>query len=230
MAHDSIFYGLFVFLITTLISFNIIGLQSVFIGIFALVLYSYWELRKPHFEKIEKEKEIQANLVFAVRDVYTNLKTTGRMRDAISSVAFGGYGHLSEIFREILFELEAGKDDSLVFSKASKKSNLPHFQRFIAILNQSDVNLLNTLQQFILDLKRERLRILQAYELKSELHAHLIPLILIGAAAFLMVTSVMGFYFSTELPIFQVVLVNYIALPYIFMFILFDLKKNNPRI
>jgi len=230
MDRNSVAYGVFIFIITFLLGTHVVGIDAVFLGAFAVILYYYWELRKPHFEMVEREKEIQANLVFAARDIYTNLRTSGKVREAISSVAYGGYGFLSEIFRESLLELEAGNDERVVFSKASKKSSLPHFQRLIAILNQSDTNLVPTLRQFILDLKRERLRILQRYELKSEVHSRLLPLILIGAGAFLMVSSVMGFYFSSGLPLFQVVLLNYIVLPYIFMFMLFDLKKNNPRI
>jgi len=230
MNKDNLLYGFFLFVIVFLFGFNIIGIRAIILAVFALLLYIYSEFEKPRFQKIEEEKEIQANMIFAARDIYTNLKTTGRIRDAISSVAYGGYGYLSDIFREMLLELEAGKDDGIVFAEASKKSNLSYFQRLIAILNQSDTNLIPTLNQFILDLKRERLRILQAYELKSEIHSRLLPLILIGAGAILMVISVLGFYLSAGLPLFQVLLMNYVILPYIFIFMLFDLKKNNPRI
>ena len=230
MERDSVFYGIFVFAIVFLFWINILGARAILLAAFALALYLYMELRKPHLQRIEREKQIQANLVFAARDLYTHLRTTGRIRDAISSVAFGGYGYLSDIFHEMLADLEAGKDEGIVFSEASKKSGLAYFQRLMAILSQSETNLVPTLQQFILDLKRERIRILQAYELKSEVHSRLLPLILIGAGAFLMVVSVMGFHFSAQLPLFQTVFLNYIILPYIFTFMLFDLKKNNPRI
>lgn len=223
-------YGTFVFTITLLLGLPIVGVRALLLAGLALALYAYSEFRKPHFLAIECEKQVQANMVFAARDIYINLKTTGRVRDAVSSVAYGGYGYLSTIFCEALLEMEAGKGDMLAFSGASRKSNLPHFQRLLAILGQPDANLVLALQRFILDLKRERIRVLQAYELKSEIHSRLLPLVLIGAGAFLMVVSVMGFYFSSKLPIFQIILLNYIILPYIFIFMLFDLKKNNPRI
>jgi len=195
-----------------------------------LPLFLLYSIRRPSLEARETSKNIDSNLIFAVREAHTSLQTHNSIKKTVYNIASSGESRLSGIFREIFLDIDSGKDPSMAFARASRKTDSPNFQRFIAILLESHTNILPALSQLIQDLKHERSRSLQAYELKSQLYSRLLPLLFIGSGAFLMVVCVMGFYFSGRLPVPHIILLNFVVLPYALLLILADLKFSNPKI
>ena len=204
--------------------------HSLLLSLLTLPLYLFYSLQLPKIRAKELEKDIDSNLIFAVREAHTSLQTENSLTRAIYNIAASGDSKLSQLFRELFLDIDAGNDPSLAFAKISRKTDSSNFQRFIAILLESHTNILPALSQLIQDLKRERSRKLQAYELKSQLYSRLLPLVFIGAGAFLMVLCVMGFYFSHSLPIPHIIFLNFVFLPYTLLTILADLKTSNPKI
>lgn len=104
------------FLIVSFIIFYVISLYSIsielyhvlFISLFCSALAFFHTYRKPLSLAIEKEKEIDANLVFVGRELYVSFKTGSSLNQALRNVAVGNYGFLSDIFQKILQEIERG--------------------------------------------------------------------------------------------------------------------------
>ena len=198
-----------------------------FISLFVSGLVFYFTRQEPRFLMAEQTKEIEANLVFFSRALHISLKTGNTLPDAIRNVPSSG--HLSVLFRKALIELEKGEDKAIVFGRLSKKTECAYLQRLFAIFMQSEQNILPVLEQYIEEIKRARLRRIHKYELKSELHSRILPLVFIGCSAFVLVSTIVGFYFFSSSLLF-VLMLNFVFLPFILILLVRDLKVSNPGI
>lgn len=92
------------------------------------------------------------------------------------------------------------------------------------------MNITPALEQFIEEVKRARLRAIQKYEMKSELHSRILPIIFIGSSAFVLVSTIVGFHFSAGLQLPVILFLNFVLLPAILFILLHDLQLTSPGI
>lgn len=185
--------------------------------------------RTPAARSAEAAKEIEANLVFAARDLHISLRTGLPLNVAARNAAAGGYGALSLIFEKAYRHMENGDTERAAFGKAASSTRSEYLHRLLAILSDAkSVNTLHSLEQYIEEAKRARARRLQNYETKSELYSSILPILFVGSAAFTLISVVAGSHFRSSLPLPFLIFLNFVLMPSALAILLAELQSANP--
>ncbi len=197
-------------------------------GLFSMLL-GYSIYNRPFSLSITREKEIDANLIFAVRELSISMRTGATLADALKNAAPSGY--LSEFLRKAWIGLSSSEPEEYVFGRLSKRTGNRYLQRLFAILMLSGkTNILPALEQYIQEVKNARNRKMQEYEIRSQLSSKILPLVFIGSASLILVFSIVGFHFSAHLPFPSVIALNFVVIPFAMLFLLQALKASNPLV
>jgi len=190
----------------------------------SLVGYLFWN--RPFSLSMVREKEIDAGLVFAARELSVSLRAGAGLPDALREVSPPGY--LGEFFERARVRLAGGEPENSVFGHLSKSTGSRYLQRLFAILMIEGGNLVPSLEQYIDEVKRAQSRRMLEYEMRSQLFSRLLPLLFVGSASIILVFSIAGFHFSAHLPLSSVIFLNFIALPFALVFFIQSLKAASP--
>ncbi len=116
----AIFSSLFWFLVTFL-TFASLGIAAsktsflplslVFSTVISVVSFFYITFY-PSFLASKKTRDVERNLLFAIRHLFIQVKSGVSLFDALVSVSKGGYGMLSEEFYQTTKEIATGKEET----------------------------------------------------------------------------------------------------------------------
>ncbi|MEM5816167.1 MAG: type II secretion system F family protein [Candidatus Aenigmatarchaeota archaeon] len=107
----------------TYISF-IISLLISLIALFYIIFY-------PNYRISKKNKDIERNLVFAIRHLYLEVKSGVPLFEGLISVSKENYGFISKELEKCVKEISAGKDQINVFEELAIRTSHPTFKKVI---------------------------------------------------------------------------------------------------
>ncbi|MFH7880585.1 MAG: type II secretion system F family protein [Candidatus Aenigmatarchaeota archaeon] len=102
----------------------IISLLVSLISFFYIIFY-------PNYKISKKNKDIERNLVFAIRHLYLEIKSGVPLFESIVSVSKENYGVISKEFEKCVKEISAGKDQISVFEELAIRTSHPTFKKVI---------------------------------------------------------------------------------------------------
>ncbi|HDH91507.1 MAG TPA: hypothetical protein ENF38_00985, partial [Candidatus Aenigmarchaeota archaeon] len=123
-----------------------------FLSFFYVLLY-------PKLLVVRKIRNIEKNLLFAVRHLYIQVKSGVSLFDALVSISKGNYGLLSKEFEECTKKIAAGGDQIKALEELAFKNPSLHFRRIIwQIVNslKSGADIGNTLSLLANHLSEEQ--------------------------------------------------------------------------
>lgn len=106
-----------------------------------------------------RERDVELNLLDALRHLLSELRSGIPLHNAVESVARENYGVVSELFRESLVRIKEGEEVNDAFLEISLRTPSITFQRFVATLSYamgSGVNIANVLENFIKEIEISR--------------------------------------------------------------------------
>lgn len=95
---------------------------------FALISYIYI-LFYPNMIVLKRNREIEKNLLFAMRHLFIQVKSGVSLFDGLVSVAKGNYGIISEEFRKCTKEIATGRDEIEALEELTFRNPNLHFRR-----------------------------------------------------------------------------------------------------
>lgn len=102
----------------------IISLLVSLISFFYIIFY-------PNYKISKKNKDIERNLVFAIRHLYLEIKSGVPLFESIVSVSKENYGVISKEFEKCVKEISAGKDQISVFEELAIRTSHQTFKKVI---------------------------------------------------------------------------------------------------
>jgi len=112
-----IFIIIFIVMLVVLISIDLTPLVLLFLILSIVISAVFFIMKVSSIQKIAKIRtmSIESNLIYALRHLQIQLSAGISIRNAISSIAEGNYGEVSEIFSKAVEEISLGKPIIRVF-------------------------------------------------------------------------------------------------------------------
>ncbi len=131
----TVIYGLLGFVIATLFSirffpeiFLLTGLiGGIILGVFVMLQVAFY----PKIKGKQKIREIERNLIFALRTMTVEIKSGVSLFDALNIIAEGDYGALSGEFKKAVKEIETGTLEEVALEKIARHNPSLFFRRSI---------------------------------------------------------------------------------------------------
>lgn len=131
---SSLYWFCWLFSSLTIIS-TIFGKSQILFSFFISILISlvsfFYILFYPSYRISKKNRDIEKNLIFAIRHLYLEVKSGIPLFEALSSVSKENYGFVSKEFERCVKEISAGKDQTSVFEDLAIRTSHPTFKKII---------------------------------------------------------------------------------------------------
>ncbi len=165
---SSLFYSVLMGGLVTLISLivrNAFDPLGIFIGMIFLFISFYFIILYPKVIIRRRTKQLEKNLLFALRHILIEVKSGIPLFDSLVGVSTG-YGELSKEFMKIVKEINAGKSQIEALNMASERNPSLYFRRALwqivnAIKAGSDIA--DTLEVITDNLAEEQLNQIKSY-------------------------------------------------------------------
>jgi flagellar protein FlaJ len=164
---SSLFWFSIIFLLflslTTLINKSFVYLSFVFSILISVIAFVYITFY-PNFISSKKNRDIERNLLFAIRHLYIQIKSGVSLFDALVSVSKGNYGLVSEEFNKCTKEIATGKEEISALEELTFKIPNTDFKRVVwQIVNSlragGDIgNTLNVMSQNLSEEQKVKIR------------------------------------------------------------------------
>lgn len=133
---SAIFVSIIIFLPVTIISTSFIGLINgilLSVAISAVFFFIIIQYLKMYPKLIIKRRvaNLERNLIFALRDIYVQVKSGVSIFDTIVSVSSGSYGAVSNEFKDVIKEVNAGVPMENALENLIFKNPSVYFRRVI---------------------------------------------------------------------------------------------------
>jgi len=200
----SLISGTFNFILVTLLIVGIgflTGRNIVLLGIFAGVLVGVSSflttLFYPEVVARRRTRDLEGNLIPALRQLLINLKSGVPLFQAMTSVSVG-YGSVSKEFARMVDEMNAGVPQSDVLDEASQRNPSFRFRRVLwqisnALKVGSDVG--DAIEDMIEELTKERISEIQRYgqELNPWVMIYMVMAVVLPSLGITMLIIIMSF-------------------------------------
>lgn len=163
--------------IISIIYFSIIAIYfqftlylALFLSLIMLFVSTFMAVNYFDFIVHSRTRDVELNLLDALRHLLSELRSGIALHDAIESVALENYGVVSELFRQSLVRIKEGEEVSDAFVEISMRTPSVTFQRFVATLSYamgSGVNIVNVLENFIREIEASRRNSIAVYTNES---------------------------------------------------------------
>lgn len=165
---SSLFYSILMGGLVTLIGLivrNAFDPLGIFIGMIFLFISFYFIILYPKVIIRRRTKQLEKNLLFALRHILIEVKSGIPLFDSLVGVSTG-YGELSKEFMKIVKEINAGKSQIEALNMASERNPSLYFRRALwqivnAIKAGSDIA--DTLEVITDNLAEEQLNQIKSY-------------------------------------------------------------------
>ncbi|HDI02860.1 MAG TPA: hypothetical protein ENF95_01860 [Candidatus Aenigmarchaeota archaeon] len=165
---SSLFYSILIGGLVTLIGLivrNAFDPLGIFIGMIFLFISFYFIILYPKVIVRRRTKQLEKNLLFALRHMLIEIKSGIPLFDSLVGVSTG-YGELSKEFMKIVKEINAGKSQIEALNMASERNPSLYFRRALwqivnAIKAGSDIA--DTLEVITDNLAEEQLNQIKSY-------------------------------------------------------------------
>lgn len=127
------FYGVFIGGITVLATYLLtgtIGILSPFLGVLFFSMFYLYLIMYPTIEAKRRVGDIEKNLLFSLRHLLIEVRSGVPLFDAMVGIS-EGYGEVSDEFKKIVREINAGKDQKEALNRAVKRNPSLFFRRAI---------------------------------------------------------------------------------------------------
>ena len=192
------------------IAFLLVSIPCLIFGILASRLHVAGLAR-------ERERDVEANLLDALRHFASELKNGGGLVRALSSVGNGGYGAVSGLISEALVLVSEGESVEASFREAGERSPSTAFKSFaasVAHASSTGTDLSGIVERFARELEASRRSALAIYGNEcSKLSTLTVVLtgVLPGMLVFALVES--GFMFGFRVPVEFFLIAYLLAFP-----------------
>jgi flagellar protein FlaJ len=135
IATMGIIYGVIGFIVTALFGIRFFPDIFIFIGICGGILLGFFVLIQvamyPKIKGKQKIREIERNLIFALRTMTIEIKSGVSLFDSLNIIAQGDYGALSTEFKKAVREIETGTMEESALEKIARYNPSLFFRRSI---------------------------------------------------------------------------------------------------
>lgn len=172
---------------------------SILIGFFSL----FSSINYPKLMLLKKIREIDNALLFALRHVLIKIKSGIPFYDAIVTISYSDYGQVSNEFKKIIKDIQAGASEVEAFEKISKLNPSPFFRKFTWQVTNSlraGTDISTAMQIIVDDLQDDRyIKIKEFGNKLSPLALMYIIFTVIFPAIILTIFSITSFFFDFKI-------------------------------
>jgi len=164
---SSVFWFFLIFSLFTIfglmIGKNLLFLSFFFSLLISFVIFAYINFY-PNLILVKKDRDVERNLIFAVRHLFVQVKSGVSIFDAMVSVSKGNYGVISEEFEKCVKEIATGKEEIQALEELAFRTPNTNFKRIIwQIVNSlragGDIgNTLNTIAHNLSEEQKVKIR------------------------------------------------------------------------
>ncbi len=203
--------------------------------IFVVTIFSFFYiLMLPKIEVTKKEKEIEKDLDYMLKDMQIQLTAGIPLFGSIENIAEGNYGACSEVCQNIVTEVESGKAMKDVLNEYGITSPSHYLRRtFWQISNaiQTGSNIKNALEAISVELQREKENRIEVYGKELSLWGLIYMMMVIvapsmGITLILIMSSFLGGAFITD-NIFWLILAVLTVIQIMFIYLV---RSKRPEI
>jgi flagellar protein FlaJ len=162
-----VFTGLMSFLVWIIGKPFIQSLQLIFTVSLTITTLSFFYLTSfPGVQAKHRSREMEGNLLFAVRHMLISVKSGITLFDAMAGVGRETYGIVSDEFRKMIKEIHSGQTQERVLEKTAIENPSPHFRSVIWQISnalRAGADIAVTLDSIVLDLERDQFASIKKY-------------------------------------------------------------------
>jgi pilus assembly protein TadC len=161
---------IFFLFITIILSVIFIKVGHLYLGIIIALILSFFvflqQLKYPKLIARKKSKDIERNLLPALRTIYIQLNSGVNLFDIFISISNSNYGELSKLFGKVVKKMNAGASQIDVLEELEKNSSSVYLRKVMwQLINgmKSGSNITTVLNEIIKSLSQEQLIQIEAY-------------------------------------------------------------------
>lgn len=161
---------IFFLFIAIILSVIFIKIGHVYLGIIIASILSFFvflqQLKYPKLIARRKSKDIERNLLPALRTIYIQLNSGVNLFDIFISISNSNYGELSKLFGKVVKKMNAGAPQIDVLEELERNSSSIYLRKVMwQLINgmKSGSNITTVLNEIIRSLSQEQLIQIEAY-------------------------------------------------------------------
>ncbi|MBU2634326.1 MAG: type II secretion system F family protein [Nanoarchaeota archaeon] len=161
---------LFFIFMTLVLSAIFIPLGKIYMGVIITLILVFFiflqQLKYPKLKANRKSRDIEKNLLSALRTIYIQLNSGVNLFDIFVSISNSNYGGVSKLFRNVVRKINTGSPQIAVLEELEKDCSSIYFRKVIwQIINgmRSGSNLTKVLDEIINSLSQEQLIQIEEY-------------------------------------------------------------------
>ncbi|MBU2099851.1 type II secretion system F family protein [Candidatus Micrarchaeota archaeon] len=158
----AVIYAIIGFVVATLFSIKMFPEIFIFTGIFGGILLGFFVMLQvamyPKIKGKQKIREIETNLIFALRTMTVEIKSGVSLFNSLNIIAEGDYGALSTEFKKAVKEIETGTMEEVALEKIARYNPSLFFRRSIwQIINgmKAGADVSSVMQELVQTMIRE---------------------------------------------------------------------------
>lgn len=162
-----LFFAIFFFVLVIGKIFTLTNLLLVILGSFGLSGFTYFmSVSYPKSIALKRRKELEKDLLFALRELLIRSRSGIPLYDSMVGLANSNYGLVSEEFKKMVREIEAGKSISDALEETALRNPSEYFRGAIwQIINsmKAGTDISRTLKASVNSLSREQMVEIKSY-------------------------------------------------------------------